>query len=265
MEALRQVTFQSLGDSIKAAGAVEEQRANVISALARGLPEFSPALFRHDGAMVLVGSGPSLPDHLEEIRQEQLRGRTIVAIKGAHDWLMEHGIVPDVWVCVDPRDRRNGVQRKNDQTVYMLASRCDPVMFDHLKDCKVLLWHSWSDDENLAELAGRIRVGGGTTSGLRAVNLGYLLGFSRFVLYGFDSCLAADGKTKRFTGEEAPEKAILPMIVGGRSFLCNGAMAMQASEFQEIYKVIPGVTFDVKGDGLIACIVSERRKKGLPA
>lgn len=244
---------------------MDEQRSNVISALGRGLPEFSPALFRHDGTMVLVGSGPSLPNHLDDIKQESAKGRTIVAIKGAHDWLMQNDITPDVWVCVDPRDRRAGIQCKNDRTVYMVASRCDPVMFEHLADCKVLLWHSWSDDERMPELDGRIRIGGGTTSGLRAINIGYVLGFRKFVLYGFDSCLAADGKTKRFTGEFAPENAIVPMIVGGRTFLCNGAMAMQASEFQELYKVMPDITCDVKGDGLIAHIVSERRKRGLQA
>jgi uncharacterized Rossmann fold enzyme len=260
---MQQVTYRDIANVCKAVDA--DQRANVQSALARNLPEFQPALFGHDGTFVVVGSGPSMPLYLDDIRQERERGRPIVAIKGAHDWLVSNGIEPDVFVCVDPRDRRNGIQRKNARTLYMIASRCDPVMFDHLADCKVMVWHSWSEEEDLPELRPHTRIGGGSTSGLRAINIGHCMGFRRFVLYGFDSCLADDGKTKRFTGEEAPADAIMDLVIGGRRFLCNAALAMQASEFQELYKVMPGIKIDVKGDGAIAAIVAERRKRGLPA
>jgi hypothetical protein len=35
-------------------------------------------------------------------------------------------------------------------------------------------------------------IGGGTTSGLRAISLFYVLGWRHFALFGFDSCLTGD-------------------------------------------------------------------------
>jgi hypothetical protein len=108
---------------------------------------------------------------------------------------------------------------------------------------------------------GKFGIGGGTTSGLRAINVGYVLGYRKFRLYGLDSCLADDKSTKRFTGEKAG--AIIDVIVGGRTFWCNHAMAQQAQDFQQLYKVMPDMTVESFGDGLITAILAERRKQGL--
>jgi hypothetical protein len=209
----------------------------------------------------MCASGPSLPQFIEEIRAERAKGRPICAVKGAHDLLCEHGIEPDMWVSVEPKARLENVRHKNQRTIYCVASRCNPELFDHLADCKILVFHTYSDQESkLPELAGRQVIGGGTTSGLRAITLGYLLGFKKFILYGYDSCLSADGK-KRFTGEGPGQ--ILDRIVGGRTFFCNGALAMQADECQEYFTIMPDMTWDVKGDGLIAAIMAERKRIGL--
>lgn len=274
---MRQVDYRETHDRIPTAGDSEQWHQQIHHSLSLGLREYHPALISHDGTFVVCGSGPSLPQFTEEIREEQRNGRPICAVKGAHDHLVEHGILPDLYVCVDPQDRTNGIQRKNERTTYLLASRCHPAMFEHLKGHRVVLWHSLSfktppgvetmtHEEILAlvkppELRSRFLVGGGTTSGLRAVFLGRTMGFRRFVLYGFDSCLAPDGKTKRFTGEQAGH--IEDRIVGGKRFLCNGAMALQAEEFQELYNAIPDATFEVKGDGLIAAIIAERKRLGM--
>jgi hypothetical protein len=223
----------------------------------RNLPVLGPAPCRHDGNMVLVGSGPSLPLFVDEIRQHQAKGRTVVAIKGAHDYLMAHGITPDLWVCLDPRDKRNGIQRKNKKTVYLLASRCDPVMFEHLADCNVMLWHSWSQGDELSAVTDKYCIGGGTTSGLRAVNIGYVLGFRNFILYGYDSCLGADNKLRV---DGSTDDRVMDVWVGnsGRKFRCTPEMAQQAKEFQKIYELMPDVSIISWGDGLITAIIAER-------
>ena len=262
MKTLRKTDFRETERQIRAADDGDMWRGHIRSAIARGLPEFQPALFPHDGHMVLVASGPSLPRFVEDIRKERAQGRPICAVKGAHDFLCEQGIEPDMWVSVEPKARLENVQRKNDRTVYFLASRCNPHLFDWLDDRKVMLFHTYSDREShIDELKGRQVIGGGTTSGLRACTLAYLMGFKKQILYGFDSCLADDGKTKRFTGEMAGHT--VDRIVGGKRFLCNGALAMQADECQMYFQVLPGLEWDVKGDGLIAAIMEERRKRGL--
>ena len=251
--------MQKLEISVQAAGTPDENSAYIRSALARGLPELQPAPARHDGTLVLVGSGPSMPEFVDEIRQHREQGRTICAIKGAHDFLCDNGIEPDLWVDLDPRDRTNCIQKKNDHTVYMVASRCPPVMFDWLADKNVLLWHSWSQDAECEAIGKRLAVGGGTTSGLRAINIGYLLGFRKFILYGYDSCIREDG-TKRFTGEKAGKT--IEIFVGEaphrKKFISNMAMAQQANEFQLVFTVMPDITIEARGDGLIPEILRVR-------
>lgn len=233
---------------------------HIESALARGLPEFTPALVPHDGTFVIVGSGPSLAHFAEDLKAERAKGRPICAIKGAHDWLVDNGIEPDLFVSLEPRDRRNNVQRESPKTTYLLASRCSPAMFDHLKGRRVVLWHAGSDAEENAclEANNKLAIVGGPTSGLRAVTLGYYMGFKRFVLYGMDSCNAADGITKRVDGSLTGQTT--DVIVNGRRFVCNVAMAHQAGCFQNTYVLMPDIEIEAKGDGLLAAIIDERNR-----
>ena len=250
---------------VKPAGTPEGIRANVQAALARGLPELSVPPVTHDGTMVIVGSGPSTPSMVEAIRDERALGRPIFAVKGAHDFLCQQGLQPDLWLCVDPRDRAYLLKEANDHTTCLISSRCDASMFEALANRKVVLVHTWSKEEHCDEYNGKLLVGGGTTSGLRAITVAYVLGFRKIALYGFDSCLAPDRKTKRFTGEGVEPGKLVDVIVDGRRFWCNAAMAQQAHEFQDYYTVMPDLKVDAKGDGLIAAILTARRKRGFPA
>ena len=254
--------MQPLEITVQAAGTDEELCSNIRSALARGLPELTLAPTKHDGNMVLVASGWSMPDYIDEIKAHRKAGRPIVSIKATHDYLVANGVEPDLWVNLDPRDRTSGIQRLNDHTTYMPASRCPPSTFDYLKGKKVLLWHSWAPGAEMEALGpNKLAIGGGTTSGLRAINIGYILGFRNFTLYGYDSCNRADG-LKRFTGETTG--ASVDVWVGGptgKKFNCNMAMAQQANEFQKIFEVMPDVTVDVKGPGLIAEIMRVRAER----
>ena len=254
--------MQPLEITVVAAGTEEELCSNIRSALARGLPELTLAPIKHDGNIVLVASGWSMPDYIDEIKAHRRAGRPIVAVKAAHDFLVENGVAPDLWVNLDPRDRTSGIQRLNDHTTYMPASRCPPSTFDHLKGRNVLLWHSWAEGPEMEAIGpNRIAIGGGTTSGLRAINIGYVLGFRNFTLYGYDSCNRADG-VKRFTGETTgPSVDVYVGGPSGRKFNCNAAMAQQANEFQKLFDVMGDIKLNVKGPGLIAEIMRVREAR----
>jgi hypothetical protein len=206
-----------------------------------------------------------MPGFVEEIRAERERGRPILAVKGAHDYLCRHGIEPDLWICVDPRDRSNLLEEANNFTTYLISSRCHPSMFDALADRHVILVHMFAEQEKYPAFNGKFLLGGGSTSGMRGITAGYVLGFRNFVLYGYDSCLAADRMTKRFTGEAVGEKGVIDVYVAGRQFWCNGAMAQQAKEFQDCYAVLERFHVEVKGDGLIAAIVEARKAREFPS
>lgn len=259
---MKALTLESL--KVQQAGNTDTNGANIHSAMARGLPELEPAICSHDGTFVVVGSGTSLPQYVEAIREEQLSGRPICAVNGAHDFLVEHGITPNLFVSVDPRTTIvANVSKPQDYTIYCLASRCHPELFDHLKNYKVMLWHAWSDEPECNIWVGKkFGIAGGTTSGLRSINVGYIMGFRNFVLYGMDSCLGKDKYTKRFSGENVGKGTVIDVIVGGRRFFCNGAMAQQATEFQMYYKYLEGIHIESNGNGLITAIIEERKKRG---
>lgn len=253
--------------TVQAAGEPQELCSNIRSALTRGLPELAPAPIAHDGTFVCVASGWSMPGLIEEIKEHRKAGRPIVAIKAAHDFLCENGVLPDMWVNLDPRDRTSGIKHHNERTLYLVASRCPPVTFDTLKGRKMLLWHSWAEGPEMQAIGvGKLAVGGGTTSGMRAINIGYILGFRKFVLYGYDSCNRADG-VKRFTGEMTGPTMDVYVGEGAdkRKFVCNAAMAQQANEFQMIYSVMNDITVESRGPGLISAILEERRRLDLAA
>lgn len=275
--------FQLTNRSIQTitAGTPESNAGHIRSALARGLPEFGPTPCKHDGTFVLVGSGPSLIGKADLIREEQALGRPVCAVKGAHDYLIENGIEPNLFVSVEPRDRP--LKYVSDKTCYLLASRVAPSLFDQLKDCNVVVWHSWSSDTNTPpeakpgqkltwedfkplpeceEWRGRFGVGGASTSGLRCFNLAYLMGFRKIRLYGMDSCLAPDKYTKRFSGENIGTSKVIDVVVDGKRFFCNGALASQAMEFQQIMAMFKDLKVEIIGGGLLSAILDARKKRG---
>lgn len=279
---MRQLTARSI--RAVTAGTTESNSENIRSALSRGLPEFFPAPCVHDGNMVIVGSGPSLPLFVNEIKAEREKGRPICSIKGAHDFLIDNGIHPDLFVSCEPRERP--LKHVSPHTAYLVASRCDPGLFDQLAKARVVIWHSiaskhdseveprlnmtW-DDLDLVEECDVFKervvkglsfgVGGGATSGLRAITISYLMGFRNIHLYGFDSCLDKDKDTKRFSGEKVGKGMVIDVIVGGKRFWCNGALADQAVQFQKLLKHMPGLNVKSYGNGLIAAILEARGKR----
>ena len=231
-------------------------------ALARGLPVVGQH-FQHDMIAVLVGSGPSLSTQLAAIQRQRERGWPIVAIKDAHDWLIEHDLVPDYAVALDPTERQwQCFRRKHPSVKYFIASQCHPTMFDHLADQQVWLWHL-TFNEGKAYPVGTITIGGCTTTGLRAISLLYTMGFRRFELYGYDSCLL-NGQLRVDTAwkreDEANGQLLHHVKVGDCWFHCNAGMLAQADEFQRLFEMMPDIFIQSYGPGLLAAILAERAK-----
>lgn len=224
-------------------------------ALLRGLPLIEPHP-EHDGVVVLVGSGPSVKGQIESIRKHREAGHAIVAIKDAHDWLVDQGIIPDYAVAVDPQEHRwNCFILKRPEVRYMIASQCHPAMFDHLEGHKVFLWHLYIKEGQTYPPDSWL-VTGGTTTGLRAISLFYSMGWRKFELYGYDSCLS-DGDL-RVNGTKA--NSTISVIVGGKTFTSSPEMAAQANEFQTLYTVMPDMEVTSHGRGIITTILEERSR-----
>lgn len=237
--------------------------ANIKASVARGLPELQPSPVPHDGTFVIVGSGLSLADHLDELRAEQEKGRPIVAVKGAHEFLVERGITPDMAVMMDAQPKRvQCVSNPRKGVVYMIASQCPPEVFDKLADFDVLLWHAYGGKHCATAAPDAFWLYGGTTTGLRSINIGMVLGFRRFVLYGFDSSLK-DG-ARRIVFDEKPGSVHEVSLANGEKFQTNAAMASQVYELQTLLNTVD-IHVRCVGEGLMPAMLKYRESIGYPA
>lgn len=234
--------------------------ANMDAAIARGYPQVKEAQSAKTGAILLVASAPSVKGQLELIKKMKAAGSPIVAIKGAHDWLIDNGVMPDYALAIDPQEHRIAFYKPQPSVHYMIASQCHPAMFDNLDGYQVTLWHPYVK-KGQDRPKNCMLIGGGTTSGLRAISLFYVLGYRQFELFGFDSC--NDGDLLRVNGEGLKEGDKLIEVniePQGETFYCNTAMALQAEHFQTYYDYLPDATFNGHGRGLIQAIIKKREQ-----
>ena len=243
----------------------EELFANMQWAISRELPEVSKKEDAREGVIAIVGSGPSVKGQLETIRKMQQAGTPIVAVKDAHDWLIENGVVPEYAFAIDPQKHRwDCFKKKHLDVRYMISSQCHPDMFLHLAVHKITIWHPLIT-KGQTRPGKRMLIGGGTTSGLRAISLFYVLGWRHFALFGFDSCL--EGGTKLRVngdgpkdGDKVSEVRIDPQ---GETFYCTSAMALQAQQFQNYYEWMPDAQYYPYGHGLIQAMIKKREENGM--
>lgn len=229
-----------------------------------------PTVKGREEPLVIVGGGPSLERNLRTIRAH--KGK-ILALNGAYSYLMEKGVVPWGMMLLDPReDCAEFVKPARRDVLYFIASHCDPGVFEALKKSKVHLFHAYAGEgetQALSEL-GRdndILIGGGSTVGARALNLGTVLGFREFHLYGLDSCYE-QGKAHCYPQKQRDSSAetVLNVHVNDREFVAAAWMYQQALNIRQFLRehaeaVFPPIRVEVHGEGLLAELLNEPEER----
>lgn len=204
----------------------------------------------HGRPLVIVGGGPSMARHLPDIALEQMRGADVLALNGAHDYLIKRGIEPTAMVMLDSRAEcvPAFLSGPLDGVEYLIATQCDPSAFDLPVWCTVKKWTGWywgvEDD---------IIIGGGATVGLKAIALGFVLGYRHFKLFGYDSSYEGDADHSYPQPMNANDLRV-DIVLFGRKFIAARWMAKQVVEFIAMAAVMTrdhGCTFDIAGDGLL--------------
>ncbi|HET9888484.1 MAG TPA: 6-hydroxymethylpterin diphosphokinase MptE-like protein, partial [bacterium] len=182
----------------------------------------------HKDFISVVCYGPSLKDTWRYIP------RPIMTVSGAHDYLLERGVVPDFHLDCDPREHKARMLKKAHPEVhYLMASVCNPLFWEKLAGHKVSLWHLHNGPETdvwLKENDPKTPpVGGGTTAGSRALQVANLMGYERFHIFGMDCSFSSE--TQRHAGEHLgkTQKAI-QVICGDRAFISSPQMVESARE-----------------------------------
>ena len=206
----------------------------------------------HEWQAVIVGGGPSLVEWLDEIRFRKSQGQIIFALNGAAKYLESKGIRADYTVIVDARKHNEAFMGYSNE--YLLSSQCNPDLF---KYDGVTLWHQeYPEDmerfdsclpDNYPE---HTLVGGGTTVGLSAMAIAYILGYRKLHLYGFDSSYRTTGHAYEQTD---PQLFECTATVAGKTFKTTLAMAKQAELVPEICDTLIdlGCLITLRGDGLL--------------
>lgn len=258
---------------------IEEEvvRQNVRTNTARGFAQAIPHE-TNDTEVMILGGGPTLNDHVDEIRALREQGVKLICLNGSHDWALDHGLLPSAQIVVDARSfnarftRRPALPQPEIGYAgcrYMFASQCDPAVFDGIPPEQVLLWHTTAEmvrdvlDEQYGDRETWWGIPGGSTVLLRAIPLLRMLGFKRFHLFGCDSCLGENEVHHAYSQPENDEQFVMPVTCAGRIFHCHPWMASQAEEFQDLVKVF-GSEFEVEvyGDGLLGFILEAAAAAG---
>jgi hypothetical protein len=240
-------------------------RDNVRANLAAGYAEVAPHVETDTPLMILAG-GPSLNDYADEIVARRKAGEFIVTVNNTHQWCRERGITPSIHIACDAREfNKRFTEQPFERTRYLIASQCHPSIAAALPREQVLLWHSGhhlkEDIEAYDRESGTARewfpVFGGGTVMLRGIPLLMLLGFRKFELFGFDSCLRGE-EHHAYPQPENDRTVFTDVTVGGRTFRCHPWMVAQAGDFIRLLGSIgKHIDLAVRGDGLIAhCITT---------
>ena len=234
-------------------------RDNIKKNIQRGLLQVRPYETQWNKTVGLVLGGPTLKETFPDLLEKRQNGMPVITVNGTHKYCMDRGLIPSAMVMLDSREFNNRfVYPLAKDCKYFISSQCHPSVFDNLKDCEVFIWHCAGDDnfDLLKKQYGEdyFPIMGGATIALRAVHLLRMLGFHKFEMYGFDSCVI--GEHHAYEQPENDGEAIIDVMVSGREFRCTAAHYHQAKEFVDmISKTGEHYDLAVHGDGLISHII----------
>ncbi len=235
---------------------------NVRSAIALDLPWFDTES-EHDGHAVIVGGGPSLADTIDELKWRQSLGQSVWAMNGSARFLSDNGVTPDFYVMLDARpENRKLLFGNGPKTKYLIASQCDPSVFDALAHFDVTVWHANSEKMDSVLAAEKEKpvhlIGGGTTVGLNAMVLAFAAGYRKIHLYGFDSSYRED-EHHAYPQALNDQDRVIDALYGEQKFKTTAWMAQQVNEFQDL---VPGLVADgciitAAGEGLLQAVARD--------
>ena len=257
-------------EGIKVGGALDddERWAHVENSLARISKRIKPAA-AHDQRAIIACYGPSLKEYLPRLKEElEQENATLVSVSGAHDFLIEQGVVPHYHVECDPRPHKTAnLTLPHPQVQYLIASTCHPSLLERLTGCDVSLWHVAAGTHLLRLIdergeAKETAVSGGGSVGLRSIPLMYRLGFRNISIYGMDCSF-------KKLGEDAEGKPIVEQWAGkhagkwqevvaaecrrgsGEFFLTSPVLLAYVTQFFNLLRTLPDLKAQVWGDGLL--------------
>lgn len=204
--------------------------------------------YPHGREISIVGFGPSLKRTWKQLSGE------ILACNGAHDWLIERGVIPKFGMFFDATPVLTEFIHPHPDVTYLIASRCHRNVFEALEGYKVHVWHAGGDPD-IEELLCEYRrmepiLGGGTAGVTRSMVVVTPMGYGNLKIYGADSSF--DGAFTHVNKSIVPEKHV-SVWCGGKEFNSTSWLCGQVEDFKLLAPLMreQGVQFEIYGDGLL--------------
>jgi predicted O-methyltransferase YrrM/uncharacterized Rossmann fold enzyme len=225
---------------------------------ARVKGRIAPHYEKRNKSIALVNFGPSLNDTWEQIKNFEY----IMTCSGAHNFLVERGIIPTHHIDVDPRPHKVkliGTPQKG--TEYLIASTCHPTLFEHLKDFDVKLWHIFDTSEDGLRLlpAGEWAITGGCSVGVRTLTLARFLGFTDLHIFGMDGCEGKSGKHADIHPNQPKTHALVEYE--GVTYKTTAGMLEAAKNTWHELDLMKDVTAKFYGEGLVQAMSKRYQRK----
>lgn len=215
-------------------------------------------------SLAIVGGGPSLEGQLDNLRELRQDGSPICATNGTHDYLLKNGIMPQFMVMMDAREHNvRFVENSQRDCAYLIASHVHMRVWATLvkRHATFNAWHCESAVDLQALMKKHDHPGvivyGGTTVGMKCLNIGMMMGFVQFHLFGFDSCYT-EKEHHAYEQTENDDDGIDEIIAGDKKFLVAHWMLRQAQDFQDFNRHHGDkVNLTLWGEGLLTHIIRE--------
>lgn len=203
----------------------------------RGLGLKGPIQFgAAERSLAVVGGGPSINQHVDTLKAWD---GDVWAINGAYGWCKDRGIKA-TFLAVDPhpivKTWAVGVERA------ILATQCDPSVFEHLKDA----------DVTLVEVGEKIKCG--SSAATVTPHLAAFMAYRNITLFGCESSYAPD-KTHAYMKEDRPDELIV--MCGNIPYLTAPDFYMQAKELSYFIRELPEFLKQESG-GLLGAMVKDQ-------
>jgi len=218
----------------------------------------------HSRVALVMCYGPSLQETWQLAVEEKrfIENADIVSVSGAHDFLIEKGLIPRFHIECDPRRHKGDmISARHPKVEYLMASVCHPKVVKKVKGKNLSIWHMNEGDQSLKILElepNAILVPGGGSVGLRSIALLYVMGYRRFLIHGMD-CSYRDGQTHAGTHTGKKVDTVEVRCTDGRKFITAPVLITYKRYFDEIRRSFVGdadkdptkIEIILRGDGLL--------------
>lgn len=213
----------------------------------------------HDGHAVIIGGGPSLKHDLKEIFLRKNNGQHIFSLNNSWQWLVDKGLYPDAHIMLDARPENAKFVPTFPVKKYY-ASQCDKTVWDAAPDA--FLWNHLNA-MNLVEDDPRANtmIAGGSTVGLNAMALAYVLGYRKIHLYGFDSSYDEE-RHHAYDQDLNDKERVIVATAAGQEFTTAAWMADQVNQFCTLLPQLIelGCIVTVHGYGMLPHVAKHMNK-----